>query len=426
MIVKTEALMTYHFLHTPLRVLLVSSNFCRKNEPRDAYGASCLVSAFRNSPANAGDTLDVFTSDLNRFQKLNGDFNINWNLVASEVVTKALIGGYNVVAFSVFGWCEKMVALAGAELRRRAPGIFIMLGGASVFGSEEVLRRRFPFADMFTLSYGEKIFANLRRYINQGVARVMDLPKFGDLESPYLSGAISLDGGVNTVRAETRRGCSFRCSFCKHRDTLSGKVYRIDNYERHLDELKLFKERGVKKLNVLDPLFNDYEGHGEQYLKLIRKVGFTGKVSLQIRPELLTERFMEEASLNSNVSFEIGVQSLDPTVLKTIQRGGHKTEAQLREKLDRCRKLGIATMVTLIYGLPQQTYDSFVRDIGIVKSYGVGKVGAFPLQVYAGTKLAEDIGQYGLTLKEDAFGIPGVVDNPAHDFEKMQKLAETV
>ena len=414
------------FFHTPLRVMLVSSNFCRKNEPRDAYGASCLVSAFRNSPTNAGDTLDVFTSDLNRFQKANGDFDIDWGLAADEIVTRALIGGYNVVAFSVFGWCERMVALAGAELRQRAPGIFIMLGGASIFGSEEGLRRRFPFADMFTLSYGEKIFANLRRYINQGVAHVIDLPRFGELESPYLSGAISLDGGVDTVRAETRRGCLFRCSFCKHRDTLSGKVYRIDNYERHLDELKLFKERGVKKLNVLDPLFNDHEGHGEQYLKLIRKVGFSGKVTLQIRPELLTERFMEEASLNSNVSFEIGVQSLDPAVLKTIQRGGYKTEAQLREKLDRCRELGISTMVTLIYGLPLQTYDSFARDIGIVKSYGVGKVGAFPLQVYEGTKLAEDIGRYGLTLKEDAFGIPEVVDNPTHDFEKMQKLAETI
>ena len=419
-------MMKNSFIHTPLRVLLVGSNFCRKNEPRDAYGASCLVSAFRNSPTNAGDTRDVFTSDLNRFQKLNGDFNIDRNLVASEVVTRALIGCYNVVAFSVFGWCEKMVALAGAELRRRVPEIFIMLGGASIFGSEVELRRRFPFADMFTLSYGEKIFANLRHYISQGVARVMDLPRFGELESPYLSGAISLEGGVDTVRAEARRGCSFRCSFCKHRDTLSGKVYRIDNYERHLDELKLFKEHGVKKLNVLDPLFNDYEGHGEQYLKLIRKVGFCGKVTLQIRPELLTERFMEEASLNPNVSFEIGVQSLDPAVLKTIQRGGSKTEGQLREKLDRCRELGIATMVTLIYGLPLQTYDSFARDIGIVKSYGVGKVGVFPLQVYEGTKLADDIGLYGLTLKEDAFGIPEVVDNPAHDFEKMQKLAETI
>lgn len=419
-------MMKNSFIHTPLRVLLVGSNFCRKNEPRDAYGASCLVSAFRNSPANAGDTLDVFTSDLNRFQKAGEGFDIDWELTAEEIVTRALIGGYNIVAFSVFAWCEKMVALAGAELRRRAPGIFIMLGGASIFGSEAELRRRFPFADMFTLSYGEKIFASLRRYINQGVARVMDLPKFGELESPYLSGAISLEGGVDTVRAETRRGCSFRCSFCKHRDTLSGKVYRIDNYERHLDELKLFKERGVKKLNVLDPLFNDYEGHGEQYLKLIRKVGFTGKVSLQIRPELLTERFMEEASLNSNVSFEIGVQSLDPTVLKTIQRGGYKTEGQLREKLDHCRELSISTIVTLIYGLPLQTYDSFARDIGIVKSYGVGKVGTFPLQVYEGTKLADDIGLYGLTLNEDAFGIPEVVDNPTHDFEKMQKLAETI
>ena len=418
--------MKHSFFYTPLRVLLVSSNFCRSNEPRDAYGASCLTSAFRNSPANAGDTLDVFTNDLNRFQKAGGDFNIDWNLTADEIVTKTLIGGYNVVAFSVFGWCEKMVALAGAELRRRAPGIFIMLGGASVFGSEEELRRRFPFADMFTLSYGEKIFANLRHYINQGVARVMDLPRFGELESPYLSGAISLDSAIDTVRAETRRGCSFRCSFCKHRDTLSGKVYRIDNYDRHLDELKLFKERSVKKLNILDPLFNDYEGHGEQYLKLIRKVGFTGKVTLQIRPELLTERFMEEASLNPNVSFEIGVQSLDPVVLKTIQRGSNKTEAQLREKLDCCRELGISTMVTLIYGLPQQSYDSFARDIGIVKSYGVGRVGAFPLQVYSGTKLADEIKQYNLILKEDAFGIPEVVDNPTHDFEKMQRLAETI
>jgi len=411
--------------HTPLRVLLVSSNFCRKNEPRDAYGASCLAGAFNNSPANAGDTLDVFTSDLNRFQKASGDFDIDWNLVASEIVTRALIGGYNVVAFSVFGWFEKAVTLAGKELRMRDPSVFIMLGGASIFGTEAELRGRFPFADMFTLSYGEKIFANLRHYINQGVARVMDLPKFGELESPYLSGAISLEGGIDTVRAETRRGCSFRCSFCKHRDTLSGKVYRIDNCERHLDEIKLFKARGVKKLNVLDPLFNDHEGHhGEQYLKLIRKLGFDGKVTLQIRPELLTEHFMEEASLNPNVIFEIGVQSLDPDVLKTIQRGSHRTEAQLREKLGRCRELGIATMVTLIYGLPLQTYDSFARDIGIVKSYGVGKVGAFPLQVYAGTKLAEDIGQYNLTMKEDAFCIPEVVDNPTHDFEKMRELAQ--
>ena len=415
------------FLHTPLRVLLVASNFCRCNEPQDPYGVSCLVSAFRNSPANVGDTLDIFISDLNRFQvKSTGEFRIDWELAADEIVTKVRIGGYNVVAFSVFDWFKKAVVLAGTRLAELGNPPFIMLGGASIFGSEQELRLRFPFADMFTLSYGEKIFANMRYYINQGTGVVLDLPKFGNLESPYLTGAIALEGGVDTVRSETRRGCSFRCSFCKHRDTISSKVYRIDNYERQLDEIRLFKARGIKKLNVLDPLFNDYEGHGEQYLKLIRKEGFDGKVTLQIRPELLTERFMEEAALNSNVIFEIGVQSLDPDVLKIIRRGSLRTELQLREKLNRCRELGIATTVTLIYGLPLQDYDSFARDIGIIKSYGVGKIGAFPLQVYGGTKLAEDVDKFGLNLEEDAFGIPEVVNNPTNDFEKMRKLAQVV
>ena len=411
------------FFHNPLRVLLVGSNFCRDNEPQDAYGISCLANAFKMSSANAGDILDIFTCDLNRFQTNAGEFSIDWELIADKIVAEVRFGSYNVVAFSVFGWFEKAVVLAGTRLARLANPPFIMLGGTSIFGSEAELRMRYPFADMFTLSYGEKIFANLRHYINSEENRIMDLPDFKSLQSPYLTGEIQIGGAIDTVRAETRRGCSFRCSFCKHRDTLSGKVYSFDNHERMLDELKLFKIKGVKKLNVLDPLFNDYKGHGEHYLKLIRKVGFEGKITLQIRPELLTESFVNEASQNPNVIFEIGVQSLNPSVLKVIQRGGEKTESQLREKLSRCRELGIATEVTLIYGLPLQTYDSFARDIDMVKSYGVTKVGAFPLQVYPGTKLADDIDKFGLILRENAFGITEVVETPTHDFEKMQKLA---
>lgn len=45
-----------------------------------------------------------------------------------------------------------------------------------------------------------------------GGAHVIDLPKFGELKSPYFSGTISLYGGIDSVWAETRRGCSFRCS----------------------------------------------------------------------------------------------------------------------------------------------------------------------------------------------------------------------
>ena len=91
----------------PFRVLLVSSNFCRANEPRDAYGASCLANAFKLGFANDGAHLDVFTCDLNRFQdRTSGDYRIDWKLVADEIMANIRIGGYDVVAFSVFGWFE--------------------------------------------------------------------------------------------------------------------------------------------------------------------------------------------------------------------------------------------------------------------------------------------------------------------------------
>lgn len=407
-----------------IRALLVCSNFCKMNEPKVPYGISCLESAFYNSPFNAGDTLDVFTSDLNRFYNpQTNDYSIDWELVAEEIVTQVHIGKYNMVAFSVFGWFEKAVKIACRRISEMKSAPYIVMGGSSIFGTEAELHKRFPEASLFTLSYGEKIFSNLRGYINSGSRYILDLPKFEDLNSPYLTGNISLEKNVDTVRVETRRGCPFRCSFCKHRDTLSGKVHHVGNYERQLKEIELFKNSGIKKLNVLDPLFNDYEGHGAKYLKLLRKMKFDGMVSLQIRPELLTDSFLEEAAQNPNLVLEIGVQSLQPDVLKAIQRGGKKTGPQLFEKLDKCRSFGIATEVTMIYGLPLQTYDSFKRDVELINRYGVSKIGKFPLQVYPGTKLADDIKNFKLQTAENAFGIAEVVDNPSHDFEMMRRFA---
>lgn len=407
-----------------IQTLLVCSNFCKINEPIIPYGISCLESAFCTSMLNAGDTLDVFTCDLNRFYNaLSNDYSINWEFIADEIVTKVCIEKYNVVAFSVFGWFEKAVKIASSRLSKMRNAPFIVMGGSSIFGTEKELRSRFPEVNMFVLSYGEKIFANLRNYINSGNRCVLDLPKSECLKSPYLTGNIALGGAIDSVRVETRRGCLFRCSFCKHRDTISGRVYHIGNYERQVKELELFRDVNIRKLNVLDPLFNDYEDHGAKYLKLLRQVKFDGIVSLQIRPELLTNSFLEEAAQNSKLIFEIGVQSLQPSVLKTIQRGGERTESQLLDKLDRCRNFGIATEATLIYGLPLQTFESFERDVDLLRRYGVSKIEKFPLQVYPGTKLAEDIAKFNLRTEENAFGIQEVIDNPTHDFDKMKKFA---
>ncbi len=415
----------YNFMN--LRVLLVSSNFCRNNEPHEAYGTSCLATAFKISKANENDSLDILTCDFNRFHNARTSrFNIDWDLIADEIEENIFEGKYNVVAFNVFGWFEKAVKIACHRIKERNKNIFIILGGPSIFGTEENLKTHFPEADFFILSYGEKVFANLKSYINSGKRRIDELPKFESLISPYLFGEIQIENGINSVRAETRRGCPCRCGFCKHRDILSEKVHQLGKSEQFYEELKFFKSKGIKRLNIIDPLFNDYQGLGLSYLKQIRQIGFDGKVTLQIRPEFLTQQFMEEASLNQKIIFEIGVQSLDAKVLPTIQRGSKKTESQLREKLSICRDLKITTEITLIYGLPNQTYESFARDIDILKSYNVSKISAFPLQIYAGTKIAEDFKKFNLIVRENDLGILEVIENPSHDFGKMHNLASKI
>lgn len=408
---------------TNIRVLLISSNFCRKNESPDAYGTSCLATAFKTSNANVNDSIDILTCDLNRFHDAETDcFNVDWNLIADEIEENVFKRKYNVVAFSVFGWFEKAVKIACHRIKQRNKNIFIMLGGPSIFETEKRLKTIFPKADLFNLGYGEKVFAHLKFYINSAKRCINEPPKFENLVSPYLFGEIQIDSNINSVRVETRRGCPFRCGFCKHRDSLSGTVHHVGTSERFHKELQLFKSKGIKRLNIIDPLFNDYQGFGKAYLRKIRQIGFDGTVTLQIRPEFLVQQFLEEASLNPKIVFEIGVQSLDAKVLPTIQRGSKKTESQLREKLSICRDLKITTEITLIYGLPNQTYDSFARDIEILKGYNVSKISAFPLQIYAGTKIAEDFKKFNLSVKENYLGILEVIENPSHDFEKMRNL----
>ena len=414
-----------------LKVLLVASNFCRENEPHETYGASCLSAAFNEGRSKgqlrAEDSLEIFTCDLNKFlDRTTGIYSIHWEKIADEICRKVREGGYNVVAFSVFGWFEKAVKIASKEMASWKVRPYIMMGGASIVKNEKKMQENFPYADYFNVSYGEKIFGNLREYLSNQSKFLYDLPDFRSLQSPYLTGEIRLTEKINSIRVETRRGCPFRCSFCKHRDTVNSRVYDIGCFDRHIREIELFKSAGIKKLNILDPFFNDKQGHGKLYLELLRRLDFNGEVTLQIRPELLTEDFVQEATLNKNLVFEIGVQSMEPEVLKLIRRGGEKTPEQVKEKAKLCNQYGIKTMVSLIYGLPLQSYDGFARDVDFFKALNENiKVSAFPLQIYRGTFLDSkiDLTEYGLVKAENCFGIPEVVDSVNGDFHRMKNLA---
>ena len=409
-----------------LKVLLVSTNFCRLDEVRTPYGVSCLVNAFVCGENNG--TIETLTYDLNgHFSENLGKFCINYEKTAAVIAEKIIENGCDIAAFSVFAWSDKLFKKTMAILGSCKKRPIIVMGGPMVCGGLETLRKEYPFADFFIESYGEKVFSNLGEYLSRaeksGNPLIKDLPLFEELTSPYLSGLITLKEGM-TVRMELRRGCLFNCSFCRHRNP-EKKVFCVGCMEVHRQELMLFKAAKVRKINVLDPYFNDgrkdFKGISLEFLKLLKELKITADVSLQIRPEVLTDEYLDIAETMPNIIFEIGVQSLDDNVTTVINRGGNNRKVV--EKLTEVAKRGIRTEITLIYGLPYQTAESFRNDVNILKTFGFSKITAFPLQIYRGTEMFDEYQAFGLKVKPNDLGILEVCDNPAHDVDEMRKIA---
>ena len=425
---KSKELKMCNNLFEKPKVLLVSTNFCRHDEERTPYGVSCLVNAFRQGQNNG--TIDTFAYDLNGdFNENLGKFSISYEKTAALIAKKIIESSCNIAAFSVFAWSDvlfkKTMAILGSCQKRP----IIVMGGPMVCGGLETLKKEYPFADFFIESYGEKVFENLGEYLSRaeksGNPLIKDLPVFEKLTSPYLSGLIPMTEGM-TVRMELRRGCLFNCSFCRHRNP-EQKVFCVGCMETHRQELMLFKVAKVRKINVLDPYFNDgragFKGISLEFLKLLKELKITADVSLQIRPETLTDEYLDIAETMPNIIFEIGVQSLDEKVMSEINRGGCGTKEKVLEKLKEVAKRGIRTEITLIYGLPYQTVESFRNDVNLLITSGFSKITAFPLQIYRGTEMFDSYKSYGLKAEPNDLAILEVCDDPAHDIDEMRKIA---
>jgi tRNA A37 methylthiotransferase MiaB len=296
----------------------------------------------------------------------------------------------------------------------------IVLGGPTIVGGLEAMQNEYPQADLFIESYGEKVFANMRKYFSENNKYVIDLPDFSTLQSPYLSGRVVVSKGM-TVRMELRRGCCFQCTYCRYKDN-TRKIYCIGNTDRWKREVMLFKNAKVKKINVLDAFFDEQGKNkklGLDFLKYCKQVGLEAEISLQIRPECLDDDYLEIVSQMPNVILEIGIQSLDEKVMKAIKRGNRE---KVLKTLGRVAELGVRTEITMIYGLPHQTAQSFENDLCYLDGLGFETISAFQLSIYNGTEMGKTYKDYGLIVKRDSVGVLKVYDNPTHDIDLMKEI----
>jgi radical SAM superfamily enzyme len=140
---------------------------------------------------------------------------------------------------------------------------------------------------------------------------------------------------------------------------------------------------------------------------------YRGKISLQIRLELLTAEFLDIVKrMNTNGAYVIlegGIQTTNTIEMIAISRSNDLLK--IREKMAMARQRNIEVEVSLIYGLPYSTVDTFTKSIQFCKEIGAIKIRAWPLMLLKGTDLFVRRAEWGFDEEFDEDHIPHVVSS---------------
>lgn len=405
-------------------VLIVSFDLIRSGEVETSLAIASLL-AYLKSREGYGDEFIVHHVSFNMLE--------SGKKITKASLEKDLLGfhleDFDTIGISCYVWNEYLINGLTRQLRKMSFAGKIVLGGYQIsYAEKEALQHEYPEADVFVSGYAEHSFFQ---------SILMDKPEkpicidhavdFSDIPSVYTSNEIQVPQDQNMLRLETKRGCPYRCSFCAHRDLGKNKLYRHE-INKVFEELSFLKSRNVKRINVLDPVFNV----GNDYLDVLReikRIHLGATITLQTRLEMIKGE-MGEKFLDSiepiNAHLEFGVQTVVEDEYKVISRSNNTKT--IKDVLRRLGERNLSYEASLIYGLPNQTVDSFRHSIDFLRASGCNRITAYPLMLLKGTELYAQKQKYGFVEKPlGDFGIPTVVASRSfseNDWLKMHEIAE--
>jgi radical SAM superfamily enzyme YgiQ (UPF0313 family) len=304
------------------------------------------------------------------------------------------------------------------------------MGGYDItYAQKDTLLDYYPEVNVFICGNAEALLRKIMQMPNDYSRKqtVLQADKNFDLTSVpaiYAGGYLQPS---RTNRLESLRGCPYTCTFCAHRDNEHNKVYH-STVERSLTEVAYLEANGSRKINFLDPVYNMKPSHYLTLTQEMAQMKVKSELSFQIRPELLTRddgvNFLQTCT-ELDVTLEFGLQTIHEAEDEIIERKNDISKVCKAIRLT--KDFNIRFEVSLIYGLPGQTLDSFRRTIEFCQEQGCENIVAFPLKLYKGTKLYEKKEQYGIKeMITGQYDLPYVVATHTfteNDWYAMRQLA---
>ncbi len=393
----------------PFRVALV--NLCE-----DAYGYGPGASEYLRAQILATPDLGGSTEvDILFLERSSAD----------QVADRVMALNPDLVGFSTYSWNLRANVDAGRALKRRGSEAPIVWGGCSF----SLLRERHDWfrwwdaVDAVAVGAGESIIVDLVRTlaaqerplrIEQPLAGLAIQREgtvvFGppaapprsldQVASPYQMGAVFR---VARPYIEMARGCKFQCTFCSDARVSRQGMWltaRVDRIAADVAAVVAWPEAewvdaGASTANVTDEHFVevcDSVRRGDPQARL--------QYSFQLYPAIV-RRLQREALEGIRVGkLCFGLQSTSPATWGPMRRKG--TMEHLAKALEIMRGTG-PMYVSLILGLPGETYDSFRHVFDEVVALPGLHVSVHRLLLLPGTQLHRDHELYGLDFDPDCF-----------------------
>jgi radical SAM superfamily enzyme YgiQ (UPF0313 family) len=402
-------------------VIVLDFPWMRDKDPRTPLGHASLLATLAQNQNLVSRSFIRPINGENRFSIEQA-----WNEIAEMI--EETNGGNVDIAIGAYVWAEEVIQVLLPKIRDALSSGRIILGGPQISYLSSGLESLYPECDIFVRGYGEMallaICSSHEKQIIQGVhyagdpdenkQTVIDLDL---LPSPFLSGIVSLEGNP-FIRWESQRGCPFSCSFCQHKEA-GAKLRKKEFCEgRIFREIDMFCENKVSAIAVLDPIFNA-SAYAVEILRRFKANGFKGHLSLQCRAEMINEEFVNLVR-DMNVTLEFGLQTIHRNEGLAVKRQNNMRK--VAENLTLVSDAGIEFEISVIFGLPHQTYDSFLKTVSWCLHSRAASIKAFPLMLLRGTELEERKHEWGLT--ESAGSMPVVLGSNSYGYEDWCAMAK--
>jgi len=381
------------------KCLLVSFNFSKKKDkyPELPYQIASIMAPFANSDLIAINYFDYDMNGLMTRTLREGKDDVIDRFVREY---KGKIQDYSFVALSAYAWSEVLVKEL-LEVLRNKLGFTgkIILGGYEITAREEdELKMEYPGVDYYIQGYGEKAFGKIFRR-EELPEVVLEKVESVDLASPYLSGTLKLD--TKRIYWETKRGCRLRCDFCEwgraaKRNAKHGRIIKIDP-ERLKDEIELFRRKNIKAIKILDASFIDTE----KDLEILERVLTSTGCDISFESHFThVEKYLDKVievvkPYKDRVAFEFGLQTIEEKEMVHLQRENdlNKVERVMTE----LNQHNFKYEISIIYGIPEQTSETFKKTIDFIVKNGGTNFRAFNLRLPYKSDMKRDKGLTGLT-----------------------------